>query len=199
MLFGKDSGEQSPRPGGTTQPWQISWEAFCAELKRLYAKGVPPPEEIDAIFTGKQVTWEGHIAGINDASKRVTVPRGERFITLRMPECRVTGAGGGSAEVAALTLHFANQAEMSQSLNQIGLGDLETLGRRMWQRKDAYELLTQKVRFTATLEPVDLVVDKLPAVDWTHFTDEKGTERNQISIYTGRPRLLMGYANGSSR
>lgn len=191
MLFGKESGEQSPLEAAT-QPWQTSWESFCDELQRVYAQGVPPGDTIDALFAGKQVTWEGHIAGLD---------AGKRTIALRMPDCHVTvtGAGGKSATVLLPGLFFENQAEMNQSLQQIGLGNPETWQQQAWQRKDAYELFSQKVRFTATLEPVDLVVDNLPAVSWEHITDEKdGVERNQISVYTGHAKLL-GSASALSR
>ena len=189
MLFGK--GQQSPQPGGTIKPWQTSWESFCAELKRLYSQEVPPPDEINALFAGKQVTWEGDINGI-DLEKR--------SVTLRMPDCRVTtGAGKSAAEVLPIPLDFENPSEMEQSFNRIGLrGDPKTWGQQLFQRKDAYALF-QKVRFTTTLEPVEFIAVKLPAVSWEHFTDEKeGVERNQISIYTGHARLL-GQASGSSR
>jgi hypothetical protein len=152
---------------------------------------VPPPEKIDALFAGKQVTWEGNIAQIEE---------GKELIRVRMTDCRVpTGPDRILAQVVPPLLIFENQSEMNQSFNQLGLGDPESWGQKMLQSYDFYDRFTQKVRFTLTLEPLDLGAAKFPAVSWEHFTDEKtGSEGYQIHIYTGSVRLLVP-ASDSSR
>jgi hypothetical protein len=119
-------------PSGLEQPWQTSWEAFCGELQRLYKRGATE-KEMNALFTGKPITWEGVTNSVD---------RENSFIWLENKECQVTTADNHSASATtSLLLFFAKIPDDLRESAKVRFsmeGGVFSVGGREWY-DDVYD------------------------------------------------------------
>lgn len=96
-------------PSGDEQPWQTSWEAFCGEWERLYKRGATK-EEMDALYIGKLVAWEGITHSVSRETNHIVV---EQQCSMRTADDRLVSLW------AWITLHLSSAAEIPSDLNTL--------------------------------------------------------------------------------